>query len=264
MNQTVEKLPSEKIDENNKVKFDRYNKSKGKIDAQNIYRTIFAGEMATIGRKKSRVADYPFSSVTPFIIDHTGSPVIYTANLAEHTKNALANGRASLMMHQVQKQHCIETGWRLTCVGDLFRVLDEDCNRVAETYFRYYPKARTYNKVHDFYFFRLNITVARVIMGFGKISWVEAKDLAIPSPFTNEEEKEMIEHMNTDHQTAIEHYLTQMKVKVTHAKKSPHLVAINQFGATISYRRRLHFLAFDSEAKDSMMVRKQLVRLAKS
>lgn len=255
---------TEKIDDKNMPHFNRYSKERGTRDAQRIYRNMFAGDMSTLGHQDSRAKGYPFGSVTPFIIDYTGSPVIYTANVAEHTKNAFDNGKASLMMRQVERQHQIETGWRLTCAGDLIEVTGEDKDRVAETYFRFYPEAEEYGQVHDFYFFRLNIVVARVIMGFGKISWVEPQNLAIPSPFSREEETHIIDHMNDDHESAIKHYLRQLGVAVDDNLMPPRMVAVNQFGTTIDYHHHLYFIEYDEIANDTMAVRKQLVALAKA
>ncbi len=234
-----------KIDEKNMPKFNRYTEERAIRDAQRIYRNTFAGDMATLGREGGRVEGYPFGAVAPFMIDHTGCPVIYTADVAEHTKNAFANGKASLMMRQVERQHQVETGWRLTCAGDLTEITGEDKERVAENYFRFYPEAEKYAAVHDFYFFRLNTVAARVIMSFGKISWVEPKDLAIPSPFTREEETKIIDHMNDDHEAAIKHYLRKLGVEVDDNLTSPRMVGINQFGATIDYAHHLYFIDFD-------------------
>ncbi len=255
---------TEKIDDNNMSEFNRYTEARGAKDAKRIYRSVFAGDMATLGREGCRAAGYPFGSVTPFMLDHTGSPVIYTADVAEHTKNALANGKASLLLRQVERQHQIETGWRLTCSGDLQVLKGEDEKRVAEAYFRYYPEAEKYGKVHDFFFFRLNIVAARVIMGFGKISWVDPKELAIASPFTQEEERRIIDHMNKDHGSAIVHYLKNLGVSVDEALTAPRMVAISQFGAVVDYCHHLHFVKFDEAANDVEMARKQLVKLAKA
>lgn len=254
---------TEKIYDHNMAQFDRYDKTKGAKDAIRIYRRTFAGDMATLGREGNLAAGYPIGSVTPFIIDHTGSPVIYTACVAEHTKNAQDNGKASLMLRQVEKQHYIETGWRLTCIGDLIEVQKDERERVKASYLRHYPEIESYTKVHDFYFFRLNIVVARVIMGFGRISWVDADELAKPSTLSYEEESQIIEHMNNDHQSALKHYLKQMQVDVKEHQKAPRMVAVNQFGATIDYRHRLYFLEFKEEANDMRQIRKQLVNLAK-
>lgn len=255
--------PQEKIDDNNMPHFSRYTKERGARDARRIYRSVFAGDMATLGREDSLAAGYPFGSVTPFIIDYTGSPVIFTADVAEHTKNAFANGKASLMMRQVSCQHHIETGWRLTCAGDLQALTGDDHDRVAESYFRYYPEAKGYASVHDFHFFRLNIAAARVIMGFGKISWIKAAELAIASPFTQDEERNMIDHMNDDHEAAIKHYLKRLGVSVDDALLPPRMVGISQFGAVVDYHHHLHFVEFDEPAHDVMQARQQLVKLAK-
>lgn len=255
---------SEKIDDKNMPKFNCYTEERATRDAQRIYRNTFAGDMATLGYEGGRADGYPFGAVAPFMIDHTGCPIIYTADVAEHTKNAFANGKASLMMRQVERQHHIETGWRLTCAGDLTEVTGEDKERIAESYFRFYPEAEKYAKVHDFYFFRLNIVAARVIMSFGKISWVKPENLAIPSPFSREDEARIINHMNDDHEDAIKHYLRKLGVEVDDNLTSPRMVGINQFGATIDYAHHLYFIDFDEPVKDVMEARTQLVALAKA
>ena len=254
----------EKINDDNMSHFNRYTKERGARDARRIYRSVFAGDISTLGREDSRVAGYPFGSVTPFMIDYTGSPVIFTANIAEHSKNALSTTKASLMVRQVARQHQIETGWRLTCVGDLKKITGKDFDRVSESYFRYYPEAKEYEITHEFYLFRLNITVARVIMGFGKISWVEAKDLVMASPFSQEEEKQMIEHMNDTHEPAIKHYLKNLGVSVGDNLVAPRIVAINQLGAVIDYQHHLYFVEFDEMASNVGQARQQLVKLAKA
>ncbi len=254
---------SEKINDKNMPHFNRYSQERAIQDTRRVYRRVFAGDMATIGREDSRAAGYPIGSVTPFIIDHTGSPVIFTADVAEHTKNAFDNGKASLMMRQVERQHQIETGWRLTCIGDLEKLEGDDEQRVAESYFRFYPEADKYAGVHKFCFLRLNIAVARVIMGFGKISWIEAEDFVIPSPFTREEETRIIEHMNDDHQAALFTYLKSLRVEVDESLVAPRMVSVNQFGAVVDYHHHLYFVEFDEPAETVDQARQQLVKLAK-
>lgn len=263
MKDTVEK-PSEKIDDNNMAHFNRYTKERATRDAQHIYRSVFAGDMATLGRSGSKAEGYPFGSVTPFILDHTGNPVIFTANVAEHTKNAKADSKASLLLRQVERQHQIETGWRLTCVGDLKAIHDDELSRVQAAYLRHYPEAKEYTEVHDFYFFRLNLVAARVIMGFGKISWVEAKDLAVASTLSHKDEERIITHMNDDHGDALKHYLKNLGVTVKAKEHAPRMVSVSQFGAVLDYHHHLYFVEFDKPADNVGAVREQLVALAKT
>ncbi len=255
---------NEKIDNNNMETFNRYSKSDGERDAHKIYLSTFAGELATISREGCKSAGYPMGSVVPFMIDYTGHPVIYTANVAEHTKNALDNGKASILVRDVSKNHNIDTGWRLVSMGDLIKIDDTEQARISKSYFRHYPNARAYADMHNFYFFRLNTKIARVIMGFGSIAWVDAAAICQPSPFDESTEDRIINHMNSDHADAIKHYLTLLDVDIKPSAKDPQMVAVNQFGATLRYRKRLHFLAFNEVANDAKAVREQLVQLAKS
>ncbi|PIE42378.1 MAG: hypothetical protein CSA47_00730 [Gammaproteobacteria bacterium] len=244
--------------------FKRYSKSRAQRDAHKIYLSTFAGEMATISRPDSPAAGYPMGSVAPFIIDHTGNPVIYTANVAEHSKNAEDNGKASILVREIGKNHNVETGWRLVSMGDLKKVDDSEVERVANSYFRHYPNAKSYAVAHSFYFYRLNVKIARVIMGFGRISWIDAEALCQPSVFDEKTETRIIGHMNDDHGDAIEHYLKHLRVKIEPNAQAPKMAAINQFGATLRYRKHLYFLAFDEPANDALAVREQLVKLAKA
>ncbi len=262
---TDNKMSDKKITDENKTGFMRYTKERGTRDAQRIYRSTFAGDLATLGREGCPTDGYPFGSVAPFIIDHTGCPVVQMGTLAEHTKNAYANGKASLLLRQVERQHNVNTGWRLAVSGDLTEITDtDDLARVSETYYRYYPEGRDYATVHEFRFFRLNVVAARVIMGFGKISWVEPEDLMIPSPFNAAEETRVIKHMNDDHQDSIRHYLRKMGVEVKESTKSPFIVGLNQFGIIVDYFHHLYFVEFNEVANTMPEVKQQLVTMARS
>ncbi|MDG6882481.1 heme oxygenase, HugZ family [Phocoenobacter uteri] len=251
-----------KITDENMKQHNRY--SSGDVDAQNIYLTNFAGELSTISREESKSAGYPMGSVAPFVIDHTGCPVVYTAAVAERTKNILENPKASLFMREVNRNHRIETGWRLGVMGDLVEITDQaDLMRVRNHYFRHYPRAKMYENFHEFKFYRLDVKIARVILGFGRIAWVEADVLKRASVFDEETELKIIEHMNKDHIEAMEKYLTQNSIKLQ-LGVVPEMVAVNQFGVTISYHNRLHFIAFEEEALDAKMARVQLVKMAKA
>ncbi|MDP8171173.1 DUF2470 domain-containing protein [Pasteurella skyensis] len=251
-----------KITDKNMKQHDRY--STGDVDAQKIYLTNFSGELSTISREESKSVGYPMGSVAPFIIDHTGCPVIYTATVAERTKNIVANSKASLFMREVRRNHRIETGWRLGVMGDLLEIDDnEDLMRVRRSYFHHYPKAAMYENFHEFKFYRLNVKMARVILGFGRIAWVEGDVLRRASVFDENTEQKIIEHMNQDHIEAMEKYLAQNDVKLQLGVK-PEMVAVNQFGVTISYHNHLHFIAFEEEALDANAARIQLVKMAKA
>lgn len=252
---------SKKITDANMAQLNHYSKADAAHDALAIYLSTFAGDIATICHANSPAAQYPLGSVAPFVIDHTGHPVIQAAGIAQHSINAAENPKTSLIVRDISKNHHVETGWRLTTMGDLLKVSDDERDRVAKCYFRHYPKAKRYEGMHDFNFYRLNVKFARIIMGFGRISWVNADDICHPSLFDEATEDGIIEHMNNDHVNAMETYLSAKGVELKHLAKAPQMVNVNQFGITLRYRKHLHFIGFEKEAKNAMAVRKQLIAM---
>lgn len=251
------------ITDSNLSEFETYTTAKGLADALAIYQNTFAGDLATIVRPDRELEGYPMGSVVPFMVDHTGCPVILTANIAEHTKNAQKNSKASLLVRDVTRNHIIETAWRLTIVGDLAVVPEQDYERVAKSYQRFYPSSTAYQKVHHFIFMRLTPKKLRLIKTFGQIKWLDVDTIAVPTPFSEEQEEQIINHMNEDHQQAIEHYLkTILGIEVA-SDEQISMVGVNQFGTTLRYGQRLVHLPFSEPVQNVSDVRMQLVALAK-
>jgi putative heme iron utilization protein len=76
---------------------------------------------------------------------------------------------------------------------------DKNNDLMKARYLRYLPQAESYFTMHDFTFYTLHITQARYIAGFGKMGWVGAVDLQIPTYPLMVEEPGILEHMNKDH-----------------------------------------------------------------
>ena len=250
------------IDDKNLSDFASYTTEQGLQDALKIYQSTFAGDLATIIRPGRELSGYPMGSVAPFMLDHTGCPVIFSARIAEHSKNAKNNSRASLLVRDISCNHRIETGWRLTIVGDLEEVTADERERVAKQYERFYPNSASYSKVHDFMFLRLRPKKLRLIKTFGQIKWLNVEEVAVASPFTEAQEDHIIGHMNEDHAAAIQHYMKVLNIENA-ATITPVMVGVNQFGATLRYGQHLVQLPFTEVSMTTEAVRKQLVALAK-
>ena len=63
----------------------------------------------------ARFAGYPFGSIAPFVVDHSGCPVILISTLAEHTKNILQNPHVSLIV--LDDADDMQANARLTVLG---------------------------------------------------------------------------------------------------------------------------------------------------
>lgn len=166
-------------------------------EAKQFLRTTQRGILSTISTKFN---GYPFGSVTPFILDHSGSPVILISTLAEHTKNIIEQPKVSLIVFNGEED--LQANARLTLLGEAIKV-DKDDAVLKARYLRYHPQAEGYFDMHDFQFYRIQITQARYIAGFGKMGWLEGNMLNTPFntpalPLASQE-PDIVKHMNEDH-----------------------------------------------------------------
>jgi len=93
--------------------------------------------------------------------------------LAEHTRNLLADSRASLSVLEPAAVD-VQGARRLTMVGDAERF--EPNPELLARYLRYEPGAERLLTL-DFTFFRLNLRRIRFIEGVGRMGWLEKSDL---------------------------------------------------------------------------------------
>jgi len=178
------------------------------LEARQFLRSTRSGILSTLSIK---FPGYPFGSVAPFILDHTGQPVLLISTIAEHTKNILADAKVSLLVFAGSDD--LQASSRLTMLGEAQQISKEDEDLRAR-YLRYFPNAVSYFEMHDFSFYRITITQARYIAGFGKMSWMTGSDLCGTALAVSEiigetgssgssplsaQETGIIEHMNTDH-----------------------------------------------------------------
>ena len=62
-------------------------------EARSLLGVQYFGVLSTISHK---VDGYPFGSVVPYSLNRNGEPVILISDIAEHTKNIVADARVSL------------------------------------------------------------------------------------------------------------------------------------------------------------------------
>lgn len=156
---------------------------------------------AILSTFSAKFEGYPFGSVAPFVLDHHCQPIILISDIAEHTKNIVANPKVSLVVFE--KGDDLQANARLTLIGEASKLDKNDADLMAR-YCRYLPETVGYLTMHDFNFYRINIMQARYIAGFGKMGWIAGSQLT-GGDLTNQNnvlgaiETSMIDHMNADH-----------------------------------------------------------------
>lgn len=164
-----------------------------------------SGTLSTLSAD-DQTAGWPFGSIVPFALTAEGAPLIFTANIAQHTRNIEADPRASLLVQQQGLTDDPQQGWRLTLLGRMVRV--EGSDELDARYRERVRHARSYREAHDFGYWQLEVTRVRYIAGFGRIRWLPAEAVRRDPDGSGfaEARARIIEHMNGDHTEALREY----------------------------------------------------------
>lgn len=149
-----------------------------KISIESALALLHEVSHATLATLSVQLPGYPYATTVPCVLDGGHRPVLCISALAEHTRNLLADPRASLSVVKPEGGN-IQSAARLTLVGDAERF--EPCPELVARYLRYQPDAEQYLEL-DFMFFRLHPRRVRFIAGVGKMGWLESDEWeAIPA-----------------------------------------------------------------------------------
>ena len=212
------------------------------------------GVLSTLSK---RLGGFPFGSVSPYVLDHEGHPVILISTLAEHTKNIEADPRVSLIVHPCTGD--MQASGRVTMVARAEPLPDKAA--FGARYLRYLPQAEGYFAMHDFHFYRLRVEDVRFIGGFGKIHWIRPERYAPPSsPALAEAEDGILAHMNADHAHNLREYCRHVHgVEVLDAA----MVGIDCDGFDVRADGHVLRFTFAATVRDAASARAALVELAK-
>lgn len=233
-------------------------------EALQFLRTTQSGVLSTFSVK---FAGYPFGSVAPFVLDHSGQPVILISTIAEHTQNIVANPKVSLLVFAGDED--LQANARLTIIGEAKKINKEDADLRAR-YLRYLPQAAGYFDMHDFSFYRIEIAQIRYIAGFGKMGWI-AGDTILSSEFKENtqlaaQETAIIEHMNADHVHSMIAYSKHFhNVSATHAEMLG--IDTDGFDAKVTLlqgKTQMLRFNFDNPIHDAQSARMALVAMSKA
>jgi hypothetical protein len=160
-----------------------------KIPADAAIHLLHEASHAVLATHSTQLAGYPYATAVPLVVNGSHQPVLLISALAEHTKNLLADPRASLSVVEDGRSN-IQNAARMTLLGT-FECLGAS-SEVAARYLRYQPEAGQYLEL-DFMFFRLNIERVRYIAGFGEMGWLDATDWNEVEGVANKDEIALLE-----------------------------------------------------------------------
>jgi heme oxygenase (biliverdin-IX-beta and delta-forming) len=176
-----------------------------RLAAKKVVREGRSGALATI---MTRSGD-PYCSLVNVATGADGAPLLLMSGMALHTKNILADPRASLMLDERKDGDPLQ-GARIMLMGTLAATNDA---AARTAYLRRHPEAEMYAGFADFSFYRMALKGAHLVAGFGRI--VDLVTADIVTSLTDAEpllaaEAEAIDHMNADHAETCRLYATKL------------------------------------------------------
>jgi hypothetical protein len=143
------------------------------VDLSSVINLLHSTPFGSLATHSVQMPGYPFASILPYVLDAQHAPLFLVSGLAEHTKNVLADGRASFLVHGTDHRDVLASE-RVTLLGDVARVNASPA--LVRHYVRHHPSAEPYLDLGDFSFFSLSPQRARYVGGFGRMGWVSAAD----------------------------------------------------------------------------------------
>src|SRR5262245_53035201 len=151
----------------------------------------------------------PYCSLVNVATAADGSPLLLISTLAIHTKNLLGDPRCSLMIDERKAGDPLK-GARVMLMGTAEKTADPEARR---RYLGRQPEAEMYADFGDFGFYRMNLTGAHLVAGFGRIVDLKAEEVLTQIDDAAEivgAEAAILQHMNEDHADACRLYATKL------------------------------------------------------
>ncbi|WP_312842625.1 HugZ family pyridoxamine 5'-phosphate oxidase [Stutzerimonas nitrititolerans] len=227
-------------------------------NARQLLLEEYRGVLSTHSRS---MPGFPFGSAVPYCLDANGWPLLLISRIAQHTRNLQADNKCSLLVGERAAED-VQAAGRLTLLAEARQLVDPPVvEAAARRYYRYFPEADDYHRVHDFDFWVLQPVRWRYIGGFGAIHWLD--EVALANPFAagdGAQEQGMVAHMNDDHAAAIAHYVEQAGLP---ASPPVQLAGIDSEGFHLRIGQALHWLPFAEICETPLAVRQALVAMAR-
>jgi putative heme iron utilization protein len=222
--------------------------------ARTLLREARSGALATLMTGSGD----PYCSLVNVATAADGSPLLMISRLAVHTKNILADPRASLMLDERRAGDPLE-GARVMLMGSVQATDDPHARR---RYLDRQPEAKMFAGFGDFAFYRMRLKGAHLVAGFGRIVDLASADLLTDLAGADalvSAEAEIVAHMNTEHLAAIRLYATRL---LGDSDGDWRCVGCDPEGLELQWERRARRLNFPQRIASPGVLRQALKSLA--
>ena len=224
--------------------------------------------VATLSTQSRKQPGFPFGSLMPYALDSAGRPVFLISTMAMHTQNLKGDPRVSLFVAQTAADGDVLGAARVTLVGNVMQLSEEEKSEVRDLYLKAHPNSRYWIDFNDFAFFRLEPVDVYYVGGFGVMGWVTSTDYAAAhaDPLA-EAAQGILDHMNTDHADAL---LLFAKVNAKLDAEAATMTSVDRLGFHLRAQTpagikgaRIPFLREARTAGETRSVLVEMVKLAR-
>jgi heme iron utilization protein len=227
--------------------------------AKSLMRSAKFGALAVI----EPVSKDPFVSRVAVATTMNGAPLILVSALSTHTQALRADPRCSLLLGEPEKGDPLAyPRVTLQCEAEFLERDSTTGLQARDRYLRRNPKGKLYADFGDFSFVKLNPTRAALNGGFGQAFRVTSADLLCDSEHSTlieHAETDILHHMNTEHQNAVQSIGTFFSEKTARKWR---LTGVDPDGIDISGADKSARIWFDLPANSINSVRLKLMDLA--
>lgn len=151
----------------------------------------------------------PYVSLVAVACDHDAAPLLLLSDLAQHTRNLLADRRISLLFEATAGYPDPLAGPRLSVLGHAERFDDA---RTAARFAARHPPSAQYAGFGDFHLYRVDVERGHLVAGFGRITWIEGGELRFAGNASAlaAAEADIVAHMNREHGDAVALYAERL------------------------------------------------------
>ncbi len=233
--------------------------------AERAHTLVYLAKVGSLSTLSQKHPDWPFGSVMPYGLDDQGRPTFLISTMAMHTQNLLRDPRASLLITQLDTDDDPLGTARMTLMGTVTRVPEEDVAQVRKRYLQRHANVSFWVDFGDFAFYRMEITDTYFVGGFGGMGWVAVADYyqAEVDPLADIAAS-ILQHMNDDHAESLillaQHFGACPGETAT-------MTAVDRLGFHLQVKRQDELqgirLPFIHEARDGNEVRKVLADMVR-
>ncbi|HEX6736201.1 MAG TPA: pyridoxamine 5'-phosphate oxidase family protein [Azonexus sp.] len=158
------------------------------IPLASVIHLLHEAPHAILSTHSTQLPGYPYGTAVPLVVDAAQQPWLLISALAEHTRNLLADPRASLAVVAPGAAN-VQDAARTTLLGRIEAA--QPSPAFLQRYLRYQPDAGQYLAL-DFQFFRMRIERVRFIGGVGRMGWLDAEAWRAASVLAEDDELRLL------------------------------------------------------------------------